>query len=80
MALFKVSCICNKICSGDLKRKLSEVGLEDEVAINIIQLNSIISIASFNIEIISMTHSILEPASLIIKQPQGKYFIQGIGR
>ena len=66
-----------KFAAEILKRKLSEVGLEDEVAINIIQLNSIISIASFNIEIISMTHSILEPASLIIKTAAGKIFHTG---
>ena len=66
-----------KFAAEILKRKLSEVGLEDEVAINIIQLNSIISIASFNIEIISMTHSILEPASLIIETAAGKIFHTG---
>ena len=66
-----------KFAAEILKRKLSEVGLEDEVAINIIQLNSIISIASFKIEIISMTHSILEPASLIIETAAGKIFHTG---
>ena len=66
-----------KFAAEILKRKLSDVGLEDEVKINIIQLNSIISIASFKIEIISMTHSILEPASLIIETAAGKIFHTG---
>ena len=60
-----------------LKRKLHEVGLKDEVNINIIDLNSTLTIADFKIEIVSMTHSILEPASLLIETKAGKIFHTG---
>lgn len=60
-----------------LKRKLSEVGLEDEVEINIIRINSKLTIGKFKIEVISMTHSILEPVSLIIETEVGKIFHTG---
>ncbi|MBF87414.1 MAG: hypothetical protein CMJ14_05350 [Pelagibacterales bacterium] len=60
-----------------LKRKLSEVGLEDEVEINIIDINSKLTIEKFKIEVISMTHSILEPVSLIIETEVGKIFHTG---
>ena len=60
-----------------LKRKLSEVGLEDEVEINIIHINSKLTIGKFKIEVISMTHSILEPVSLIIETEVGKIFHTG---
>ena len=60
-----------------LKRKLSEVGLEDEVEINIIDINSKLTIGKFKIEVISMTHSILEPVSLIIETEVGKIFHTG---
>lgn len=60
-----------------LKRKLSEVGLEDEIEINIIHTNSKLTIGKFKIEVISMTHSILEPVSLIIETEVGKIFHTG---
>tara|TARA_B100000686_G_scaffold353632_1_gene460039 strand:+ start:16083 stop:17756 length:1674 start_codon:yes stop_codon:yes gene_type:complete len=66
-----------KFAAEILIRKLSEVGLKDEVKINIISLNSILNIADFKIEIISITHSILEPTSLLLETKAGKIFHTG---
>jgi len=60
-----------------LRRKLSEVGLQDVVDIKIVNISSKYRIGVFNIEMISMTHSILEPASLLIETSAGKVFHTG---
>jgi ribonuclease J len=60
-----------------LIRKLKEVGLEDEVEINIIRIDSKIKIGPFDIEIISMSHSIIEPSSALISTSAGSVFHTG---
>jgi len=60
-----------------LIRKLKDVGLEKEVKINRIKINSKIKIGPFNIEIISMSHSIIEPSSALIKTDAGTVFHTG---
>jgi ribonuclease J len=60
-----------------LIRKLKGVGLEDEVEINIIRIDSKIKIGPFDIEIISMSHSIIEPSSALISTSAGSVFHTG---
>ena len=60
-----------------LIRKLKDVGLEDEVEINIIRIDSKIKIGPFDIEIISMSHSIIEPSSALISTEAGSVFHTG---
>ena len=60
-----------------LIRKLKDVGLEKEVKINIINIDSKIKIGPFDIEIISMSHSIIEPSSALISTAAGSVFHTG---
>ena len=60
-----------------LIRKLKDVGLEKEVKINIINIDSKIKIGPFDIEIISMSHSIIEPSSALISTTAGSVFHTG---
>lgn len=60
-----------------LIRKLKDVGLEKDVDINIIKIDSKIEIGPFNIEIISMSHSIIEPSSALISTKAGTIFHTG---
>jgi len=54
-----------------LKRKLAEVDLLDEVEINIVPLNGRFSIGPFDLELITLTHSIPEPNGIALRTPLG---------
>lgn len=54
-----------------LRRKLSEVGLLGEVELHVIPLSGHFSLGSFDIELISLTHSIPEPNALVIRTSLG---------
>lgn len=54
-----------------LKGKLYEAGLEDQVPINVLGLGSPFTIGKFNLEYVTMTHSIPEPSALIIRTDAG---------
>ena len=60
-----------------LRRKLIEAGLIDAVPITEIPLQGKFSIAPFDLEMITMTHSILEPNALAIRTPLGTVFHTG---
>ena len=61
MAYLRCPVYATDFAAEVLIRKLKDVGLEKEVKINRIKINSKIKIGPFNIEIISMSHSIIEP-------------------
>ena len=54
-----------------LKRKLSESGIKHEAPIYEIQLGGSFNIGPFDLEMMTLTHSIPEPNSVIIKTPIG---------
>ncbi len=54
-----------------LKRKLMEVGLLDRVPIHEISLGGRFSIGPFDLELITLTHSIPEPNAIAIRTPVG---------
>ena len=54
-----------------LKRKLREVGLEDKVPIYVVPLGGRVEIGPFDIEFVTVTHSIPEPNALAIRTPLG---------
>lgn len=54
-----------------LKRKLSEAGLLDQVKIIEIPLNGSAKIGPFDLDLITMTHSIPEPNGIAIRTPLG---------
>ena len=60
-----------------LRRKLIEAGLIDAVKITEIPLGGKFRIAPFDLEMITMTHSILEPNALAIRTPLGTVFHTG---
>lgn len=60
-----------------VKSKLSEKGLLGEVPFQVVDLNSSFSLGPFDIELVTLTHSILEPNGLIIRTPLGTIFHTG---
>ncbi|QQS12783.1 MAG: ribonuclease J [Rhodospirillales bacterium] len=54
-----------------LKRKLTEAGLEDEVPVTIVPLGGRLSLPPFELEFVTMTHSIPEPNAVAIRTPHG---------
>lgn len=60
-----------------LRRKLTQAGLIDEVPITEIPLRGKFRLAPFDLEMITMTHSILEPNALAIRTKLGTIFHTG---
>jgi ribonuclease J len=60
-----------------LRRKLAEAGLIDAVPITELPLGSKFDLPPFELELITMTHSILEPNALAIRTPLGTVFHTG---
>ncbi|MGE0574636.1 MAG: ribonuclease J [Reyranella sp.] len=60
-----------------LKRKLTEAGLVETVPVTEIPLRGRFSLPPFELELITMTHSILEPNALAIRTPLGTVFHTG---
>ncbi|ARJ65782.1 MBL fold hydrolase [Magnetospirillum sp. ME-1] len=54
-----------------LKNKLHETGLHTQVPLNVVELGSRFSVGPFEVEMISITHSIPEPNVLAIRTPLG---------
>lgn len=54
-----------------LKRKLAEAGLEREAKITIIPMSGKVTIGPFQVELITLTHSIPEPNAVVIRTPLG---------
>lgn len=54
-----------------LKRKLQEAGLEREAKITIIPMSGKVTIGPFEVELITLTHSIPEPNAVVIRTPLG---------
>jgi ribonuclease J len=60
-----------------LRRKLSEAGLMSSVPVTEIPLRGKLSVGPFDLELITMTHSILEPNALAIRTKFGTVFHTG---
>lgn len=60
-----------------LRRKLMEAGLMDAVPITEIPLRGKVQVGPFDLELITMTHSILEPNALAIRTGLGTVFHTG---
>lgn len=54
-----------------VRAKLMEAGIENEVPLNIVALGSRFSLGPFDIELVTLTHSIPEPNALAIRTPLG---------
>lgn len=73
----RVPVYATKFTAAVLKAKLSEMGLEKEVPVMEIPLNSHFDIGPFKIEMIGITHSIPEMHGVVIKTPKGVLFHTG---
>ena len=60
-----------------LKRKLIDAGLRDQVPVTEIPLGGKFSLSPFELEMITMTHSILEPNAMAIRTKFGTIFHTG---
>jgi ribonuclease J len=54
-----------------LRAKLAEVGLADQVTINIVPMSGRFTIGPFDLELITLTHSIPEPNAVALRTPVG---------
>ena len=54
-----------------LRAKLVEVGLADQVEINVVPMSGRFTIGPFDLELITLTHSIPEPNAVVIRTPVG---------
>ncbi|MBT5309412.1 MAG: ribonuclease J, partial [Rhodospirillaceae bacterium] len=54
-----------------LHHKLEEAGLDGQVEVNIVPLKSKFSVGPFDLELITLTHSIPEPNAIAIRTPLG---------
>ncbi|MDJ1304805.1 MAG: ribonuclease J [Candidatus Midichloria sp.] len=67
----------NNFTATVLKAKLNEHGLSGKAPIHILKNNSKIDIGPFNIELINITHSILENNGIMIRTKAGNIFHTG---
>src|SRR5262249_8026534 len=59
-------------------RKLQDVGLEDEARIHVLKAGARFKVGKFwDIEMVTLTHSIAEPNALLIRTPAGAIFHTG---
>lgn len=68
---FRVPVYATPFTAAFLKRKLVETGLEDTVPIKVIPMSGTFDIAPFELELITLTHSIPEPNAVFVRTPVG---------
>jgi ribonuclease J len=54
-----------------LRAKLVEVGLADQVKINVVPMSGRFTIGPFDLELVTLTHSIPEPNAVVLRTPAG---------
>jgi ribonuclease J len=68
---------CTPFAAEVLRLKLGEAGLLDDVPIEIIPLSGRFRLGDFDLEFVSVTHSIPESNALVIRTPLGTVFHSG---
>ncbi|MGE5545266.1 MAG: ribonuclease J, partial [Solirubrobacterales bacterium] len=62
---------CSPFAAAILHAKLHEAGLTNQVPVHVMPLGSRFDVGPFNVELVSLTHSIPEPNALAIRTPAG---------
>jgi ribonuclease J len=73
----KVPVYCSPFAAILLANKLKEHGLDQEVPVRVIQPAARFSVGPFDLEFVDVTHSIPEPAALLIKTEAGTILHSG---
>ncbi|PLX42246.1 MAG: MBL fold metallo-hydrolase [Hyphomicrobiales bacterium] len=73
----KVPVYATAFSAGLLRMKLHETGLEDEVPVHLLHQGERFKIGPFDLELITVTHSIPEPNALAIRTRQGNVLHSG---
>ena len=60
-----------------LRAKLTEVGLADKVRINVVPMSGRFTIGPFELELVTLTHSIPEPNAVVLRTAAGTVFHTG---
>ena len=68
---------CTPFCAHILNLKLKEAGLDGEVKVHILAQGSRFDVGPFDVEMVSVTHSIPEPTALMIRTSQGNVLHSG---
>lgn len=68
---------CTPFAAEILAGKLKERGLDEQVPVHVKPLGSRFEVGSFAVEFVSVTHSIPEPAALLIETKQGRVLHSG---
>lgn len=68
---------CTPFAAEVLRQKLIEADLLDEVPIKVLPLSSRFKLGQFDLEFVSVTHSIPEPNALVIRTSSGTVFHSG---
>jgi ribonuclease J len=63
--------------AGLLRAKLAEAGLLDRVKINVVPMSGRFAIGPFDLELVTLTHSIPEPNGVVLRTPAGTVFHTG---
>jgi ribonuclease J len=63
-----------------IREKFKEKHIDITNDLKIVQLNGKVKLDPFDVEYITLTHSILEPNGLRIQTPAELFYIQAIGR
>ena len=68
---------CTPFAAAILAGKLKERGLDEDVPVRIKPVGSRFAVGSFNLEFVSVTHSIPEPTAVLIETKQGRVLHSG---
>jgi ribonuclease J len=60
-----------------LRAKLAEAGLAEQVRINIVPMSGRFAVGPFDLELVTLTHSIPEPNGVVLRTPAGTVFHTG---
>ncbi len=73
----KAPIYATEFCARVLKKKLTDLGMQDQVTIHVIEFGDSVEVGPFNIEFLETSHSIPQAQSLMIRTHVGNVFHTG---